>query len=91
MGRRVNASVDPIQAEVAARFLLAAAEEMGATLEIATWGPDWGPGLPPFEGMSAPEHLPALTAELLRRGFSEADITRVLHGNYFRVFREVLR
>jgi membrane dipeptidase len=66
-------------------------EEMGATLEMATWGPDWGPRLPPFEGMSAPEHLPALTAELLRRGFSEADMTRVFHGNYFRVFREVLR
>jgi membrane dipeptidase len=65
-------------------------EEIGGTLEIAGWGPDWGPRLPPFEGMLSPEDLPNLTAELCRRGFSEAKIELVYRENYFRVFREVL-
>ena len=34
--------------------------------------------------------MPALTAELCRRGFSEADIRRIYHENYFRVFKRVL-
>jgi N-methylhydantoinase B len=42
MGRRVNGSgtVDPIQAEVVARFLLATAEEMGATLTRTAFSPN---------------------------------------------------
>jgi membrane dipeptidase len=59
-------------------------------LEMAAWGPDWGPEMAPFEGMTNPEHLPALTAELQRRGFNEADLARIFHENYYRVFRGVL-
>ncbi len=66
-------------------------EELGGTLEVAGWGPDWGERLPPFEGMLSPEDLPGLTAELCRRGFSEADLRLIYHENYFRVFRKVLR
>src|SRR5688572_21662029 len=41
MGRRVkNPAVDPIQAEVVARFLLATAEEMGATLMRTAFSPN---------------------------------------------------
>jgi membrane dipeptidase len=65
-------------------------EEIGGVLEMAGWAPDWGERLPPFEGMLSPEDLPALTAELCRRGYSEADMRRIYHENYFRVFRAVL-
>jgi membrane dipeptidase len=34
--------------------------------------------------------LPNLTAELLRRGYSEADIRKIWGENFLRVFREVL-
>jgi membrane dipeptidase len=64
--------------------------ELGATLEVAGWGPDWGEKLPPFEGMLSPEDLPALTAELCRRGCAEGDIRRIYHENYLRVFKAVL-
>ena len=66
--------------------------EIGATLEIAGWGPDWNAGrrLPPFEGMLSAEDLPGLTAELRRRGYGEAELTRVFHANYFRVMQRVL-
>jgi microsomal dipeptidase-like Zn-dependent dipeptidase len=40
--------------------------------------------------MLGPEDLPALTAELQRRGFAEADLERIYHGNYFRVFEQIL-
>ena len=34
--------------------------------------------------------LPNLTAELCRRGFSEAELRMIFHENYHRVFKEVL-
>ena len=40
MGRRLSPGVDPIQAEVVARFLLATAEEMGATLTRTAFSPN---------------------------------------------------
>ena len=64
--------------------------ELGGILEMAAWGPDFGPELPPFEGMQGPQDLPGLTAELQRRGFNEADLAKIYHENYFRVFRTVL-
>jgi membrane dipeptidase len=65
-------------------------EEIGGTLEIAGWAPDWGPPAPPFAGMLGPEDLPALRAELERRGFAEAELRRIYHENYMRVFEQVL-
>jgi membrane dipeptidase len=65
--------------------------EIGGTLEIEGWGPDWGARPEPFEGMLSPEDLPALTVELQRRGFSTAQLEQVYHANYFRVFERVLR
>ncbi len=65
-------------------------EKIGGTLEIAGWGPDWGPRLPPFDGMLSPEDLPNLTEELCRRGFSEPELQKIYHENYFRVFQQVL-
>ena len=45
----------------------------------------------PFTGMLGPEDLPGLTAELRRRGFSEADMRKIYNENYFRVMEQVLR
>src|SRR5690606_28228282 len=36
-----------------------------------------------------PEQLPRFTAELVARGFSEAEMAQVLGGNFMRVFRAV--
>ncbi len=65
--------------------------EMGASLEIEDWAPDLGPRPGPFEGMLSPEDLPGLTAELVRRGFAEPDLRKILHENHLRVLREVLK
>jgi membrane dipeptidase len=65
-------------------------EELGGTLEIAGWGPDWGKHLPPFAGMLSPEDLPNLTQELCRRGFDEPEIRKIYHENYLRVFQQIL-
>ena len=59
---------------------------------IADWGIEpVGEKSYPFSSMLGPEDLPGLTAELLRRGFSEPDMRKIYHGNYFRVMSEVLR
>jgi microsomal dipeptidase-like Zn-dependent dipeptidase len=41
------------------------------------------------EGCDRSEQLPAFTARLLARGFSEDEIEMVLGSNFVRVFREV--
>ena len=43
------------------------------------------------EGLSAVADLPNLTAELLRRGYTEEDVTKILGGNILRVMEEVER
>ncbi len=40
-------------------------------------------------GLEDVTHLPELTAELLRRGYSEASIKKILGGNFIRVFSRV--
>ena len=49
-----------------------------------------------FDGITAPpkglediSKMPALVAVLLKRGYSEPDIKKILGGNYLRVIREV--
>ena len=42
--------------------------------------------LPGLEDVS---RLPALTAGLVARGYSDVDATKILGGNYLRVFRQV--
>lgn len=41
------------------------------------------------QGLGSLRYMPRLTAALLRRGFSEADVQKVLGGNFLRVFRQV--
>ena len=42
-----------------------------------------------LEGFGRADDYPALPAALLRRGFTEADIAKILGGNFLRVFNEV--
>ncbi|MFZ5816830.1 MAG: dipeptidase [Bacillota bacterium] len=48
-------------------------------------------GCTPPPGLEEVTRLPHLTAELLRRGYGEAELARILGGNYLRVFEQVLR
>jgi membrane dipeptidase len=41
-------------------------------------------------GLEGPQDLPALTEALLRRGFSEEDLKKILGANFLRVFRQVM-
>jgi len=41
------------------------------------------------EGLDDVSRLPAITVGLVERGYSEADIKKILGGNYLRVFKEV--
>jgi len=41
------------------------------------------------EGMEDCSHLPRITEELLRRGYSEADVRKILGGNTLRVMEQV--
>ncbi len=43
----------------------------------------------PPEGLADISKMPSLVAELLKRGYSEPDIKKILGGNYLRVIREV--
>lgn len=43
------------------------------------------------EGLSSVAELPNLTAELLRRGYTEEDVSKILGGNILRVMEEVER
>jgi membrane dipeptidase len=40
-------------------------------------------------GLEDATRYPYLTAELLRRGYTEADVKKILGGNFLRVMREV--
>ncbi len=47
---------------------------------------DGGGGL---DGVADVSEFPNITAEMLRRGYTEEEITKVWGGNFFRVFKEV--
>lgn len=48
---------------------------------------DGVPNMP--DGLDDCSSLPNITAELIRRGYSDQDIAKILGGNFVRVFREV--
>jgi membrane dipeptidase len=62
---------------------------MGASHDIAAWGPAGGLGTLRVEGMRSWEDLPALTTELLRRGYSETDLDLMYHQNFLRILGTV--
>jgi len=61
------------------------------SVQDGTWNPrDYPP--PPWyypEGIEMPDKLPNLTAALLKRGYSEEDVKKILGLNLIRVFQEV--
>ncbi len=63
---------------------------MNASLEIPAWNPGGGLGQLSFAGMKSWEDLPALTSELVRRGYSDADLRKITTGNFMRVMENVL-
>jgi membrane dipeptidase len=54
-------------------------------------GSDFDGGVTLPAGMHGVEDLPSVTYELLRRGYSEQDILKILGGNFMRAFAEVER
>jgi membrane dipeptidase len=58
--------------------------------DYVAYGSDFDGCVPPA-GLESAEHLPNLTAELLKRGYKEADLAKIMGGNFLRVFRQVLR
>ncbi len=60
------------------------------TADHVAYGSDFDGATPP-PGLEDVTRLPRLTAELLRRGYQEADLAKILGGNYLRVFDQVLR
>ena len=42
------------------------------------------------QGLEDESKMPALTAALLKRGYSEPDIKKIMGGNFLRVVREVV-
>jgi membrane dipeptidase len=63
---------------------------MGASQEIPAWNPDGSLGQLSFKGMRTWKDLPALTAELLRREYSEADLRKIYRENFLRVMGTTL-
>jgi len=53
------------------------------------YGSDFDGAMTPI-GLKSVEELPNLTAELMRRGYSESDLGLILGQNYLRVFEQVL-
>ena len=64
---------------------------VGAAPGIAEsdWGPRSGYVRSEFAGMQNPADLPGLTAELRKRGFSEADLRKLYRDNYLRLMAAV--
>jgi membrane dipeptidase len=63
---------------------------MGAAQEIPAWNPGGSLGQLSFTGMRTWADLPALTVELLRRGYTEGDLRKIYYGNISRVIGAVL-
>jgi membrane dipeptidase len=55
------------------------------------WSPKAYPPPPYYypAGIETPEGLPNLTRRLSERGYADADVLKIMGGNWVRVFREV--
>jgi membrane dipeptidase len=54
-------------------------------------GSDFDGGITLPEGIAGVQDMPVITYELLRRGYSESDVRKILGGNFMRAFAEVER
>lgn len=65
------------------------AVQLVGSCDHVAYGSDFdGATTPP--GLEDITRLPDLTAELLRRGYTEGDLAKILGGNYLRVYEQVL-
>ena len=61
------------------------------SIDSGRWKPETYPP-PPYifpEGIETPDKLANLTRALLERGYSKEDVTKILGGNFMRVYKEV--
>ena len=65
-------------------------ETMGASHDIPAWSPTRSLGPLAIPDMTSWEHLPGLTAELLRRGLGETELRKIYRENFARVLTEVV-
>jgi membrane dipeptidase len=65
-------------------------QAMGAAHDIPAWSPASGLGSLAVEGMRTWADLPELTAELLRRGYTEDDLRKIYRQNFARVMTAVI-
>lgn len=84
MGKRqkVFATVDDVAAQVDHAVKIAGIDHVGI-------GSDFDGITGPPNGLDDISRMPALTAALLKKGYSEADVKKILGGNFLRVMREV--
>jgi microsomal dipeptidase-like Zn-dependent dipeptidase len=61
---------------------------MNASLEIPVLNPLPAGPSHPFTALLGPEQVPDLTEELLRRGYDEAQLTKLFRENILRVFEQ---
>lgn len=65
--------------------------DINAGQSIAAWRPEQDTKSHVFTEMLGPDDLPGLTAELIRRGFTEGDLKKIYHENALRVMKQVLQ
>ena len=61
-----------------------------AGIDCVGIGSDWDGVAGPPNGLEDVSKMPALIAVLLRRGYSESDVKKILGENFLRVIREVI-
>jgi membrane dipeptidase len=64
-------------------------EDIGANIDVPVWNPDFEAPQTRFPEMLNPDDLPGLTAELVRRGYTTADLRKIFLENFLRVFTAV--
>lgn len=79
-----GASLDNLLDHVDHIVQVAGIEHVGLGSDFDGFGP------PPPVGLEDASHLPAITDGLVRRGYAEQDVRKILGGNFLRVFRQVV-
>ncbi|MBI1791432.1 MAG: membrane dipeptidase [Acidobacteria bacterium] len=81
---KVAATVEDVAAHIDHVVKIAGIDHVGI-------GSDFDGITGPPQGLEDVSKMPSLTAALLRKGYREADVRKVLGGNFLRVIREVTR
>ncbi len=79
-----GASLDNLLDHVDHIVQVAGVDHVGLGSDFDGFGP------PPPVGLEDASHIPAITQGLVRRGYTEQDVRKILGGNFLRVFRQVV-